>query len=113
MESEAVRIATNLRKGVLEFCVLGLLVGQPRYGFELAQSLHGAGLIASDGSLYPLLTRLRDAGFVTADWSQGDNGRPRRYYSLTDDGRRYLAEFRHVWAPLSATVNQIVEETTP
>ena len=45
------RIATNLRKGVLEFCVLGLLVGRPRYGFELAQSLHGAGLIASDGTL--------------------------------------------------------------
>lgn len=111
MSSDAERIATNLRKGVLEFCVLGLLVDRPRYGLDLAQSLHESGLIASDGSLYPLLTRLRDAGFVSTDWSQGDNGRPRRYYDITDAGRRYLAEFRRLWAPLSTTVNHLVEET--
>lgn len=113
MSSEAERISTNLRKGVLEFCVLGLLVDQPRYGLDLAQSLHAVGMIASDGSLYPLLTRLRDGGFVTTSWSQGDNGRHRRYYDLTDAGRRYLAEFRQMWTPLSATVTQIVEETRP
>ena len=113
MGSEAERIATNLRKGVLEFCVLGLLLDTPRYGLDLAQSLHESGLIASDGSLYPLLTRLRDAGFVTDAWSQGDNGRPRRYYEVTDAGRRYLGEFRQLWVPLSATVNRIVKETLP
>lgn len=112
MSSDAERIATNLRKGVLEFCVLGLLVDGPRYGLDLAQSLHSSGLIAGDGSLYPLLTRLRDAGFVTTAWSQGDNGRPRRYYEATAAGRRYLAEFRRLWTPLSATVNQLVEETS-
>lgn len=113
MSSEAGRIATNLRKGVLEFCVLGLLVDEPRYGLDLAQSLHQSGLIASDGSLYPLLTRLRDAGFVETAWSQGENGRPRRYYEVTAAGRRYLAEFRQQWTPLSATVNQILEGTRP
>lgn len=113
MDTDAERIQTNLRKGVLEFCVLGLLADEPRYGLDLAQSLHSSGLIASDGSLYPLLTRLRDAGFVTTSWTQGENGRPRRYYDLTAAGRSYLAEFRRLWVPMSAAVNQIVEGSQP
>jgi PadR family transcriptional regulator PadR len=111
MGADSERILTNLRKGVLEFCVLGLLADEPRYGLDLAASLHSAGLIASDGSLYPLLTRLRDAGFVTTSWSQGENGRPRRYYELTAAGRAYLTEFRALWTPLSTAVNDIVERT--
>lgn len=113
MGTDSERIVTNLRKGVLEFCVLGLLAGEPRYGLDLAASLHSSGLIASDGTLYPLLTRLRDAGFVTTSWTQGENGRPRRYYELTAAGRAYLAQFRDLWAPLSNAVNEIVEGTKP
>lgn len=111
MGADSERILTNLRKGVLEFCVLGLLADGPRYGLELAASLHASGLIASDGTLYPLLTRLRDAGFVETSWAQGDNGRPRRYYELTAAGRGYLSQFRELWTPLSGAVNDIVERT--
>ena len=100
---------TQLRRGVLGPCVLALLAAGPRYGLELARELEAAGaLLTSQGTLYPLLGRLHDAGVVTSRWELGDTDRPRRYYEITDAGRRELAEFAREWAAFAGAVSAVV-----
>ena len=89
---------SQLRRGVLEYCVLALLREQERYGFELVRSLSAVdGLVTSEGTIYPLLTRLRKDELVTTFWQESDSGPPRRYYRLTDAGRAALEGFRLEW----------------
>lgn len=101
-------IGTQLRKGVAEFCILGLLETAPMYGWELAARLQDMEIIASIGTLYPLLTRLRDRGSVTTVTVPSDSGPPRKYYSLTDVGRVELKRFRDQWRALIETVNNAI-----
>ena len=90
---------SQLRRGVLEYCVLALLQRQERYGFELVRSLSAVdGLVTSEGTIYPLLTRLRKDELVTTFWQESDSGPPRRYYHLTDAGRSALVGFSQDWA---------------
>ena len=101
---------TELRRGVLAPCVLALLESRPRFGLELVRDLAGAGgLLTSDGTVYPLLNRLRDAGLVTSQWHAREGERPRRYYSITQAGRANLAAFRGEWAHFAATVSQVLQ----
>jgi PadR family transcriptional regulator len=105
---------TELRRGVLGPCVLALLELRPRFGLELVRDLAEAdGLLTSDGTVYPLLNRLRDAGLVTSRWQAGDGERPRRYYSITDAGQRSLTAFRAEWAQFSATVGGVLNHDRP
>jgi PadR family transcriptional regulator, regulatory protein PadR len=100
---------TELRRGVLEPCVLALLELRPRFGLELVRDLAAAdGLLTSEGTVYPLLNRLRDAGLVTSQWQDNPGERARRYYFITDAGRQSLATFRADWALFSATVTAVV-----
>ena len=90
---------SQLRRGVLEYCVLALLRQQERYGFELVRSLSAVdGLVTSEGTIYPLLTRLRKEALVTTFWQESASGPPRRYYRLTDAGAAALAAFSDDWA---------------
>ncbi len=92
------RAAAQLRKGVLEYCVLALMRDRPRYGVELLQVLEESGALAtSQGTVYPLLSRLRREDLVTTTWQESASGPPRRYYALTDSGRAALDEFTRVW----------------
>jgi PadR family transcriptional regulator PadR len=103
---------TELRRGVLGPCVLALLELRPRFGLELVRDLAAAdGLLTSDGTVYPLLNRLRDAGLVTSEWQDNLGERARRYYSITDAGKQSLADFRADWALFSATVTAVVSHT--
>ncbi|MGO1235425.1 MAG: PadR family transcriptional regulator [Microbacterium gubbeenense] len=104
------RIATNLRKGVLEGCVLALLADRDMYGLELADQLVARDLTASEGSLYPLLARMQQAGSVRSRREVRDGSRPRKYYEITDDGRAMLSAFAEVWGPISQHVNNTLEE---
>ena len=100
---------TELRRGVLGPCVLAELELRPRFGLELVRDLAAAdGLLTSDGTVYPLLNRLRDAGLVTSEWRDNYGERARRYYSITEAGRRSLADFRAEWAQFSATVGMVL-----
>jgi PadR family transcriptional regulator, regulatory protein PadR len=100
---------TELRRGVLGPCVLALLAVRPRFGLELVRDLAAAdGLLTSDGTVYPLLNRLRDAGLVTSEWRDQEGERARRYYSITTAGRKSLAEFRAGWAQFAATVGNVL-----
>ena len=101
---------TELRRGVLGPCVLALLERRPRFGLELVRDLASAGgLLTSDGTVYTLLNRLRDAGLVTSQWQVIEGERPRRYYSITKSGTASLAAFRGEWAQFAATVSQVLE----
>lgn len=104
------RILTHLRRGAVEFCVLALVAEAPSYGLDLARRLtHDGVLISGEGTLYPLLSRLRTAGLVETTWQESSTGPPRRYYAITTAGRQSLDAFRLVWAPfrdaVDATVN--------
>jgi PadR family transcriptional regulator PadR len=89
---------SQLRRGVLEYCVLALLREQERYGFELVRSLSAVdGLVTSEGTIYPLLTRLRKEELVTTFWQESASGPPRRYYRLTAAGGAALAAFGDEW----------------
>ncbi|ALJ21039.1 PadR family transcriptional regulator [Microbacterium sp. No. 7] len=110
MDEASERMATNIRKGVLEFCVLALLSGRDMYGLELAETLVERGLTASEGSLYPLLARMRESGAVETRWEPGDGTRARRYYAITSAGRAQLATFRAVWQTLSPRVAELLDD---
>jgi PadR family transcriptional regulator, regulatory protein PadR len=104
---------TELRRGVLGPCVLALLEQRPRFGLELVRDLDDAGnLLSSDGTVYPLLNRLRDASLVTSEWRDEDGERPRRYYSITRDGRRALEEFRSDWSHFTVAVGRVLGRPT-
>jgi PadR family transcriptional regulator, regulatory protein PadR len=100
---------TELRRGVLGPCVLALLAERPRFGLELVRDLSRAdGLLTSEGTVYPLLNRLRDAGLVTSRWIHDDQTRPRRYYSITKRGREHLVAFRTDWSAFTAAVDSVL-----
>lgn len=100
---------TELRRGVLGPCVLALLAERPRFGLELVRDLsHADGLLTSEGTVYPLLNRLRDAGWVTSRWKHESDQRPRRYYSITDQGRDHLTAFRAEWSAFAAAVDAVL-----
>lgn len=103
-----VEVGAQMRKGVVEYCVLGLLAHRPMYGWELAEALTSEGLIASIGTLYPLLGRLRDNGWVTTFDRPSDSGPVRKYYRLTDQGSAELDQFRAQWAPFARLVTTMV-----
>jgi PadR family transcriptional regulator, regulatory protein PadR len=103
---------TELRRGVLGPCVLALLELRPRFGLELVRDLAAAdGLLTSDGTVYPLLNRLRDAGLVTSEWRDDEGERARRYYSITEAGLQSLSAFRTDWDQFSATVGGVLNQT--
>ena len=100
----------QLRRGVIEFCVLALLRDGERYGFELVRTLSEAdGMVTTEGTLYPLLGRLRREGLVETTWRESPAGPPRRYYRLAPDGETALHAFRQEWARFSASVDQLLD----
>jgi PadR family transcriptional regulator PadR len=102
-------LASALRRGTLEFCVLALLDRGERYGVELVRQLgKETSLTTTEGTLYPLLSRLRRTGWVTTTWQESPAGPPRRYYALTRDGHAALAHFRAEWADFRDAVDRIV-----
>jgi PadR family transcriptional regulator PadR len=102
-------LVAQMRRGALEFCVMSLLEERERYGFELVQNLSEVeGMVTSEGTIYPLLSRLRRDGAVATTWRESANGPPRRYYQLTPAGRGALAEFRREWARFRTAVDQLL-----
>ena len=110
MEPGDSAILTHLRRGALEHCVLALLDGEPRYGLDIARRLGDDGvLLAGEGTLYPLLARLRKQGLVETTWAESTAGPPRRYYSLTAAGRIALASFQRTWTTFRDAVDATLQ----
>lgn len=99
---------TQLRKGLLEFCVLNLLAHGEAYGYDIAQRLKALEVLAvTESTLYPILTRLREEGYLAVRSAPSPDGPPRRYFSLTDDGNRYLTQMNAYWAMLNQTITHL------
>lgn len=103
----------QLRRGVLEHCVLALLQHEERYGYDLVSELAEEGLLASEGTIYPLLSRLRKEELVATSWRESPSGPPRRYYSLTPRGSAALADFVLSWTDLKHSVDRILTRKGP
>lgn len=102
-------VLSQLRRGVLEYCVLAALRDGEHYGFELVKTLAEAdGLLTSEGTIYPLLARLRRDGAVETSWRESTAGPPRRYYSLTSNGSDALKRFTRDWARFRDAVDQLL-----
>ncbi len=110
MSDESGTWGSQLRKGVLELAVLGLLADQPRYGSSLVDDLAGRpGLAITAGTVYPLLARLAKAGLVTTKWRESPVGPPRKYYALTGRGRRRLDAMAREFDTVAAALATILK----
>lgn len=99
----------QLRKGSLELAILAALWGGRLYGLEILRHLEsGSDLVVAEGTVYPLLTRLRTLGLVESEWVESDSGHPRKYYSLTAAGRERALEMGRTWARFAASLNNLV-----
>lgn len=106
-------LIAQMRRGALEYCVLALLAGRERYGFELVQNLAEVdGMVITEGTIYPLLSRLRKDGEVETFWRESTSGPPRRYYRITPLGRAALKGFRSEWTRFRSAVDQLLESGT-
>jgi PadR family transcriptional regulator len=103
-------LISQMRRGMLQYCVLALLVEEERYGFDLVKALGEVeGMVTSEGTIYPLLSRLRRDGLVETSWQESPSGPPRRYYSLTAAGRAALEAFAEEWSRFRDAVDHFIE----
>ena len=101
---------SQMRRGVLEYCVLALLQSGERYGFDLVRMLSQVdGMVTSEGTIYPLLSRLRREKLVTTFWRESEAGPPRRYYQITDAGQEALNNFISEWARFRESVDKLLK----
>lgn len=100
-------IKSQMRKGVLEYCILLLLHQNKAYASDIITSLKNASLIVVEGTLYPLLTRLKNDGLLNYEWVESTQGPPRKYYSLTAAGEIFLNELERSWNEISETINYL------
>ena len=96
----------QMRKGVLEFCILSILNGKEAYPSDILEELKEAKLLVVEGTLYPLLTRLKNSGLLSYRWEESKSGPPRKYYTLTEIGRGFLKELESTWKELSVAVTK-------
>ena len=96
----------QMRKGILEYCILAVLSNQEAYPTDIINKLKEAKLIVVEGTLYPLLTRLKNDGLLTYRWEESTSGPPRKYYRLTDEGQNFLTELHNTWKDLAEAVNK-------
>ncbi len=102
---------SQMRKGMLEYCVLLLLRKEPCYANDIITRLKEADLIVVEGTLYPLLTRLKKDGLLSYEWRESLQGPPRKYYALTDTGELFLSNLDSAWNELARTVGLLKAES--
>ena|SRR5690606_12175591 len=99
----------QMRKGILEFCILSLISEKEMYVSDLMDKLKKGKLDVVEGTLYPLLTRLKNGEFLSYRWEESTGGPPRKYYQITEKGKLFLAELLNTWRELTDSVNQITK----
>jgi len=97
----------QMRKGILEYCILSVLSRNSCYASDIIKELKEAEVIVVEGTLYPLLTRQKNAGLLSYRWEESQQGPPRKYYELTGEGRAHLTELDNSWKELVESVNLI------
>jgi len=100
----------QMRKGILEFCILHIISRGEVYASDMLEELTSAKIMVVEGTLYPLLTRLRKAGLVEYKWVESSSGPPRKYYTITEEGLTFLSSLGLTWEELMQSTNQIISE---
>ncbi len=100
----------QMRKGVLEFCILSVLKDGEAYTSDILETLKDAKMLVVEGTIYPLLTRLKNTGLLSYRWEESTGGPPRKYYELTETGKLFLTELSGTWAELQQAVNKVTSE---
>lgn len=101
----------QMRKGILEFCIMHIISRGEVYASDMLDELTSAKIMVVEGTLYPLLTRLKNSGLLDYKWVESQSGPPRKYYVLTDTGKKFLEEMQQTWNELSDSVHTIVQKT--
>ena len=104
-------VKAQMRKGVLEYCILTILSKNDAYASDIIKELKESRLIVVEGTLYPLLTRQKNAGLLSYRWEESTQGPPRKYYTLTDKGQGLLKEFNQSWNELVEAINTLNSKT--
>lgn len=99
----------QMRKGVLELCILAIIKRKTVYASDIIGQLKESELIVVEGTLYPLLTRLKNDGFLSYRWEESKSGPPRKYYEITTLGEKFLKELDQAWKELLGAVNHIID----
>ncbi|KAA5548754.1 PadR family transcriptional regulator [Adhaeribacter rhizoryzae] len=100
----------QMRKGILEFCILEIISRGEVYASDMLDELTAAKMIVVEGTLYPLLTRLKNAGLLDYTWVESSSGPPRKYYKLTEVGKEFLAQLRQTWLEVVASIEHITKK---
>ena len=107
MENTAENVRAQMRKGVLEYCILSILNKREAYASAIIEELKSVGMIVVEGTLYPLLIRQKNQGLLSYRWEESTQGPPRKYYVISDKGREQLAQMDEAWNELVATIGTI------
>lgn len=102
----------QMRKGVLEYCILSILRDGEAYTSDILDTLKDAKMLVVEGTIYPLLTRLKNSGLLAYRWEESSSGPPRKYYELTETGKIFLNELNTTWSNLQKAVNRVTSEKT-
>ncbi|MBQ5700915.1 MAG: PadR family transcriptional regulator [Alistipes sp.] len=97
----------QMRKGILDYCILAILASGDSYAPAIIAELKKAEMIVVEGTLYPILTRMKNAGYLTYRWEESPQGPPRKYYTLTAEGKEYLRSLDEAWDKLVDQINAI------
>lgn len=99
----------QMRKGILEYCILSILAKGEAYPSEILENLEKAQLTVVEGTIYPLLTRLKNMGLLDYRWAESTSGPPRKYYCITEEGKHFLSELERTWLELQQAVSTITQ----
>ena len=94
----------QMRKGILEYCILSIISREEAYASDIIQNLKEAKLLVVEGTIYPLLTRLKNSGLLSYEWKESTTGPPRKYFQLTEEGKAFLSELGSTWKELQDAV---------
>ncbi|MBO4818355.1 MAG: PadR family transcriptional regulator [Bacteroidales bacterium] len=107
MEINTENVRAQMRKGVLEYCILSILAHKEAYASTIIEDLKAANMIVVEGTLYPLLIREKNQGLLTYRWEESPQGPPRKYYMITDKGRSQLEEMDAAWSEIIETIKTL------
>ena len=103
-------IKSQMRKGILEYCILAIISRQEVYTSDILEALHRANLLVVEGTLYPLLSRLKNNGLLKYRWQESTDGPPRKYFTLTDEGQEMLAALNDEWGTINRAILKITQQ---
>lgn len=102
-------IKSQMRKGILEYCILTIISRKEAYTSDILEALRQADLLVVEGTLYPLLSRLKNNGLLSYRWQESTDGPPRKYFTLTDEGKELLAALDQEWGTISQAITKITQ----